>query len=81
MSHALSRPKGSRILIVNGVIKGEEVYLSNCVVKGNVKGNNIEIGPNVEIAGLIEYSENLKITSKTENKYESKQIEEGGDEI
>ncbi|MCE7736320.1 MAG: hypothetical protein GPJ54_15675 [Candidatus Heimdallarchaeota archaeon] len=75
LNHALFRPKGSRILIVNGDVKGEEVYLSNCVVKGNVKGNNIEIGPNVEIAGLIEYSDNLKITSKTENKYKSKQIE------
>lgn len=79
LSHALFRPKGSRILIIHGDVTAEEVYLSNCIVEGNVKGNNIEIGPNVEITGLIEYSENLEISSKTEKKYESKQIEASGE--
>lgn len=80
LSHVLFRPKGSRILTVHGEIKGEEIYLSNCIVNGNVKGNNVTIGPNVEITGLIEYSDNLEISSKTEKKYESRQIEASREE-
>ena len=72
-------PEGTRILTVHGEIKGEEVYLSNCIVLGNVRGNNVSIGPNVEIKGIIEYSETLEISEKAEKEYEASQIEAGDD--
>ena len=68
-------PKGSRILQVHGDITAEEVYLSNCVVNGGIKGNNIIIGPDVTVIGMIEYSETLKFTEDNESTYKTIQIE------
>ncbi|OLS19816.1 MAG: hypothetical protein HeimC2_39830, partial [Candidatus Heimdallarchaeota archaeon LC_2] len=74
--HMISRhPGGSKILQVHGNIHAEEVYLSNCVVHGDIKATNVIIGPDVTVTGMIEYSETLKFTEDTETTYRTKQIE------
>jgi cytoskeletal protein CcmA (bactofilin family) len=80
ITHALSRkPKGSKVLKVHGDIIGEEVYLSNCIIMGNVKGNSVTIGPEVKIDGLIEYTEKFEIQENTDETYEHKQIANASD--
>ncbi len=76
VKHMISRhPKGSKILEVHGDINAEEIYLSNCKVHGGVKGNNIIIGPDVTISGVIEYSEKLELPKNSETMYNAKMIE------
>lgn len=76
VKHVLSRyPDGSRVFHVFGNINADEIYLSNCIVHGDIKANKITIGPDVSVSGMIEYSEFLKLPKENTSDYKIKQIE------
>jgi predicted acyltransferase (DUF342 family) len=68
-----SLKRNSDIIEIYGDIVCKNVYIANAVVNGNIKADTIEIGPNVEIAGLISYKDKI-ILNEANREYNAKQL-------
>ena len=54
---------------IKGTIDADEIYLSNCIVDGDINGKNVTIGENVQIQGQITCSDKLELPAGKENEY------------
>jgi predicted acyltransferase (DUF342 family) len=70
----------SRKLFVSGDIVAKNIYLEDVTVEGNIRGEYVEIGPNVDIGGVLEYREKLTITESRENAYQIKNLSSSKEE-
>lgn len=57
-------------LQVAGNIEGNDLYISNCIVSGNIIGDKIVIGPNVKLDGKIRYKDSLQVDNDKNYKIE-----------
>ena len=70
VKHSLSfKRKKYGPFYIKGTIHADEIYLSNCIVDGDIVGKNITIGENVQIQGQITCSDKLELPTGKENEY------------
>jgi len=76
ISPIINRPKSKSPLLVEGDIIGDDIFMENVIINGDLNGRRITIGDNVIIRGKIEYSEKLVLLPKdSKNLYEITKIE------